>query len=60
MVSHVTDDRHMLQGTLGKTLRTAKKKITASFPEIYLSERKRVKIERNGKRNGREARTEAA
>lgn len=36
------------------------KKIMASFPEIYLSERKRVKMERNGKRNGSQAVTEAA
>lgn len=57
--SHVTDDCHMVQGTLGQTLMTAKK-IMASFPEIYLSERKRVKMERNGKRNGSQAVTEAA
>lgn len=29
------------------------RKITTSFPQIYLSERKRIEVERNGKRDER-------
>lgn len=52
MVSNVTDTCHTLQGTLGAK--------TNGLFAWDLLERKRVKMEINGKRNGREVATQVA